>query len=365
MRNQSSRRTGSPPRRASRPATQAARLARASTWPVPHSPSARDSLYKARLDQIAAEAEARHARSLEVLKAELALEKASVEHELAESAALAEADREAAAAEDSADRASSASYVAAVMEVAKGSHERTRSSAEFVQKAATAIFGLYTGALTLSFSVTAAPLPVRGILPSVFLGLSVVLASAYLAYLTRGGAVPDPEHARGREQAELERARTYVTWTRDSTMVRVWMLRASVIALAVGTIVLPLPFLTLSSPGAGVDAPQNTATCAAPLVADIASDACVPPWPDPPPEIAGPVELRELLYQAQVSEAATEREAARDSAVEPAADDTWVLWWVGGVGLGLVLLVPALTAGGSRIVRRVQSRATQRPPRAG
>lgn len=346
--------------RASRPSSSPPRMVGPPRWPATHSTSARDALYQARLSEIAVASQVRSTRSLELLKAQFALEKARADHDLAEASAREEATRAAAAAEDDADRASSAAYSAAVLDVAKGSHERARGSAEFVQKAATAIFGLYTGALTLSFSVTEAPLPVRGLLPSVFLGLAVVLATGYLAYLTRGGSVPDPQHAQGREQAELERVRTFVVWTRNSTMVRVWMLRASVIALAVGTIVLPLPFLTLAT-AAPDTATQDATECTAPLVRDPATGACIVPWPDPPPASAGPVELRELLYQAQVEEAAVARDTARETAASaPAADDSWVLWWVGGVGLALVLVVPALTALGSWIVRSLQQRAARR-----
>lgn len=297
----------------------------------------RDELFKARL-------ELRHQLALERAKASVAARQAQADHDLAASAAAAESLRRRIEAEEAADRASSAAYCGAVIEVAKGGLDRVRGSAEFVQKAAAAVFALYTGALTVSFSVTAERLPSRGILPSVFLGLAIVLATAYLAFLTRGPVVSHPRPAEGRAQAELNRASAYVHWINTSRLERAWMLQSSVVALALGVLVLPAPFVSLPSvaPASAV-----VAACPAPLVADdLGTGACVPPWPDPPP--AGDLELRKARYAAQLAEVGTARQEARASVVATRSaggaaegSDVGVLLAVLGLGLLLVSL-PAI-----------------------
>src|SRR5690349_11136386 len=67
--------------------------------------------------------------------------------------------------------------------LASASLERSRFAAETIQKASAAIAALYTGVLALVFSVTDNPLPLRGILAPIFLGLAVVLSSMYLTYI--------------------------------------------------------------------------------------------------------------------------------------------------------------------------------------
>lgn len=76
----------------------------------------------------------------------------------------------------------------AYLDVAKGQLDRARANAEFVVKAASTIGGAYALVLGLSFSINKDvnhPLPSRGLAPTIFLGLSIVLATAYLAYITR------------------------------------------------------------------------------------------------------------------------------------------------------------------------------------
>jgi len=53
-----------------------------------------------------------------------------------------------------------------------------------VQKAAAAIAALYTPLLGVVFSVNDNPLPSRGVIPVLFLGLAILSSTAYLAYQT-------------------------------------------------------------------------------------------------------------------------------------------------------------------------------------
>lgn len=104
---------------------------------------------------------ARVTSALKEHEAVLAAEQARLTAGLAERATELAADRTEAKADLDADRESAAALSEAIMTVAQGSVDRARAGAEFVQKGATAIVALYTGALTLVFSVTGNPLPRR------------------------------------------------------------------------------------------------------------------------------------------------------------------------------------------------------------
>lgn len=69
------------------------------------------------------------------------------------------------------------SFVDHIFDVAKGSIDRARAGAEKVQTAATAIAGLYTTVLGVSFSVTEKPLPGRGLIAPIFLGAAIVAST--------------------------------------------------------------------------------------------------------------------------------------------------------------------------------------------
>ena len=73
-------------------------------------------------------------------------------------------------------------FFKAIYEVQKGSIDRVRSGAEFVEKAAAGILAVYSAVLGVVFSVSdKAPLPVRGLIPAIFLALALVLAAFFLA----------------------------------------------------------------------------------------------------------------------------------------------------------------------------------------
>jgi hypothetical protein len=266
------------------------------------------------------------------LDADIALAAADHSAALSETAAADAADRVETKADLDADRAADAAFNQAVAEVAKGAIDRARAGADFVQKAASAVFALYTGALALAFSVGDHPLPLRGILPSIFLGLAIALSSGYLAYLTDASSVSDPQPVEGTAQAQLERTRTFIAWVHASVVNRSVFLRAAVMALGVGVFVLPAPFLTL--PATTVSAPSN---CRVGLELDASSGGCLPPWPSIPTGSKDDVTLRLNLLAAQTTEISAARASARREAAA-SVDDTQVTLEVIGVGLAIIVL---------------------------
>jgi hypothetical protein len=132
-------------------------------------------------------------------------------------------------------------------EIAKTSLERARSAAELVQKAAGAVVTIYTGLLALVFSVTDNPLPARGTIPALFLGLAIALSTAYVGYLTRAKDTPGPRPHSSARLYQLRRTATFIIWVRQSVLNRAYWLRGSVISLGFGVLFLPLPFLNVPS----------------------------------------------------------------------------------------------------------------------
>jgi hypothetical protein len=227
----------------------------------------------------------------------------------------AEIDR--AKAERAVDLAVEQAYYQAVIDVAKGAIDRSRASAEVVQKAAAAIVTLYTGILALAFAANAHPLPFRALFAALFLGLAVALSTAFLAYLPEphagdNGTTAEPEPSDVSESNKT--VATFVLWTRAAAIDRAYPLRASVLALAAALLFLPAPFVQKGS--AQTPAPKIN-------------------WPGAPTEVGDP-QLRRILYRAQVKEAADARNA-------PVADQGNDAFW--GVAffvvLAIVLSVPA------------------------
>jgi hypothetical protein len=246
--------------------------------------------------------------SAELCKAKLEVRKKRTDQQIARKQAEHDAAIARRQAEADADLALEQEYFKAVLEVAKGAIERARGSADTVQKAAAAIVTLYTGVLALAFSVAEAPLPGKALFAAVLLGLAVVLSTAFLAYL------PDPETqdarraAAGPEEDLGERLTAMFTrWTGTAALQRSRALRASVVALAGGVVLMPAPFVTLGEK-------ETPAT-------DVE-------WPKPASAPKDP-ELRKILYTAQVAEAAEQRTA-------PIASDGPDKLWLGAFVIALV-----------------------------
>jgi hypothetical protein len=133
-------------------------------------------------------------------------------------------------------------------ELAAASVERSRDSAKYVQTAAAWIATLYTGLLALVFSVTENPLPSRGIYAAVFLGLSVALAVAYLAFIASPRHLLMWDGGSSLSESQLNRTGFFVKWVNASVRERRWAIRASVISLAFGVAFIPAAFVSNSHP---------------------------------------------------------------------------------------------------------------------
>ena len=184
--------------------------------------------------------------------AKLEVRKKRAEQEIEHAKALYEAQIALKTAEVEADRALWKTYYESVFEVAKGSMDRARSSAELVQKAAGAIVTLYTGALALAFSVSDNPLPWRGLIPAFFLGLAIVLSTGFLAYLPQEWPeeeVTEKDEASNQKEPRVEGllgdalAAQFIRWSREAAIQRSSWLRGSVISLAVALFFLPAAFV--------------------------------------------------------------------------------------------------------------------------
>ncbi len=109
-------------------------------------------------------------------------------------------------------------YHTTIVEISKGSVERARDSAKYIQTAAAAIAALYTALLGLVFSVTDHPLPVRGVYAVAFLGLAIAFATAYLAFVKHGGDTVGYANAGNLDARQQGRTFFLVRWI--NTVVR-------------------------------------------------------------------------------------------------------------------------------------------------
>ncbi|HLL78462.1 MAG TPA: hypothetical protein VKT25_03125 [Ktedonobacteraceae bacterium] len=160
---------------------------------------------------------------------------------------------------DKAVRASDTAFHQAVfqayLDVAKGQIDRSVTRTQFLTTAASAIGTVYTALIGLAFGLGQAnhELPATGIAPAVFLGLSIALAAYYLTYITSQPhllkrATPETKatHAPILPVQRLFDERNHlIEWVAATVTNRVHWLHAAVISLAVGVILLPLPFVAL------------------------------------------------------------------------------------------------------------------------
>lgn len=290
-----------------------------SGWPVVDPPDSTRSekVFEAQVTAVGDRLKAKDEQDLERLKVELAKPK----DQSARGDARWELNRKA-------EIDNLAKFFDTMSALSTGAIDRARAGAELVQKASAAIATLYTGTLALVFSVTDNPLPARGVLAPVFLGLAVVLSTAYVAYLA-----PKEELDKKTQQAEGLEPKTFERLnaiTRISSRIvarRSYALRASVIALGVGLAFIVLPFVDFSH--------TSTADAQTQAVSDVGDID----WPDPPPGNPG---LAKILYQAQVDEVVK----ARAAADAPARDNDGAVLLIGSlVGLALVFGGAAVTSG--------------------
>jgi hypothetical protein len=113
-----------------------------------------------------------------------------------------------------------------------------------VQTAAGAIGGAYTAVLAFSFAVgTTNALPARGILPTIFLGLAIVLAAGFLAYMSHPTEVAEHTSKGTLDSKQRERRSTFINWTGAPVNPQSYLLQASVFSLAFGVAFLPAPYI--------------------------------------------------------------------------------------------------------------------------
>ncbi len=215
------------------------------SWPKPpDKPASAEAdfakaYYQAQIDEVKAR-----------YQAEIDRTKAQWEDEIASGAErrkLAEARRDAASAiEDKLLEAVHTSY----LEVAKGTLDRSLQRANFVTAVSGAVGTSYAGLLALAYSASAAtprPLPPQGIVPAIFLGLSLLLSAFYVAYVRAGTEtrqlIPTGIGGQIQERRMLE----FMDYVTDSVVRRAWALRMAIVSLGVGIILIPLPFLETSS----------------------------------------------------------------------------------------------------------------------
>lgn len=220
--------------------------------------------------------------------------------------------------------------------LASTSVDRSKFAAETIQKSSASIAALYTAVLGVSFSVADHPLPLRGVLAPIFLGLAVVLSTAYLSYIVTPVPV-DPGWnigvAAGREQRAILRLNSFITASAALVNRRIRLLGAALASLLVGLIAIAVPFLAV--PGVFSSSPDT------PTTSPTAATSGTPDWPTAPAATETRDRYAEKLYEQKVLEAAQLREANR-MATSPTPEPVSyfvALLLVGAavVGLGLKL----------------------------
>jgi hypothetical protein len=209
--------------------------------------------------------------------------------------------------------------------VTVGGIERARGGAQFVQTAATALAGLYTGVLAVLFVADEAA-PVRAFIPALFLGLAVTLATYYLAFVVPGTGMSKPDYENNND-ADLWVRLNYVSrWVRRIVFRRAGALRAAVLSLFLGLFFLPVGIAKIPVEWELGWLPEP-ATPVQPTMA----------WPAP--TILPDASLSVVLYEAQLEEFRENLGPAPSSSPDTTARDELVAWALAALGLIAVLLL--------------------------
>lgn len=133
------------------------------------------------------------------------------------------------------------------VEVAKGQIPRSITRAEFIEKVATAISAIYIGIIGVTFALKDNLVPARGIVPSFFLGLSIVLAASYVAFLINSqkdeseGMLSDGTLT----GKQYRRYNIFIRWNNSAVLSRRRALQSAVISLGFGLAYLPIPYIDM------------------------------------------------------------------------------------------------------------------------
>jgi len=122
----------------------------------------------------------------------------------------------------------------------------------FVAKSAGAIGGAYTGILALTFALDVNPLPARGIIPTIFLGLAIVLATGFLAYVSGPDTTAEAHSSGTLDSRQRERRNAFIRWVGAPFVPRSFLLQASIFSLAFGVAFLPAPYVKANKLGTGI-----------------------------------------------------------------------------------------------------------------
>jgi len=133
----------------------------------------------------------------------------------------------------------------AYLDVTKSNANRSIERAEFVQKAAVAVGTAYVAVIGLSFGAgnQNTILPLQGIVTTIFLGLSIFLASAYVAFIAKPKAEPGVVKGSTMPEYNREQLNVFIRWARSPALRRLYLLQAAVISLGIGIMFLPLAYL--------------------------------------------------------------------------------------------------------------------------
>jgi hypothetical protein len=190
-------------------------------------------LYQAQIDVIKNE-----------YQAQLAIDKAKIDADIESDKRNSNANLEREKADWASEYVQAQAVNSAYLDAAKSSLDRSVTRADFVQKAAAAISGAYVSMLGLIYAVASNKLlPDRGIIPTLFLGLAIFLASAYVSFITKPSPVSVLASDGTLPDIQRQRRNSFVLWIRDEVLRRRQFLQAAVISLGIGVLSLPLPFL--------------------------------------------------------------------------------------------------------------------------
>lgn len=183
---------------------------------------------------------------LELYKAKLDMIKSKYQFEIELAKELAQEDFNRETADYANEFATFQEVYNGYIEVAKGGIDRALQRADFVQKVAAAIGTAYVGIIALSFSIEkGTALPVTGIIPTIFLGLSFFLAAMFVSYLTQPDTIKEEPSDGTLRGSQTSRRNTFILWTRRAIMRRGYFLKASVVSLGISIFFLPAPYLKI------------------------------------------------------------------------------------------------------------------------
>jgi hypothetical protein len=188
------------------------------------------------------------------------------------------------------------SYHETIREITKGKATQRLQLAELVQKGAAGVAALYSGLLGVAF-VAGAPLPFRAVVPVLFLGAAVSFAMFYASFLTRPSPTPAPAATSMLpREGMLAQTDSFVAWAAAEAMERVVYIRCAVVALALGLVFLPAPFV---GPTPLAKLPNTPALWPSP-----AGPGLQPTWPPGQTQAQ-----QDLVFEAQLDEIGRARAA--------------------------------------------------------